>query len=135
MQTGLGLTSAQPKTYYVYSDLQEWKDLIAVIWDKISQTFVQHLKGLLHEVLLESAHSLTHSQRNTLHTPPQKQQSHSLCCECLKQKGNSSSPGKKKKRGKSILSLWERWRKGKSQTEDQRSFSTGTCCWVAVLHL
>lgn len=61
MQTGLGLTYAQPKTYYVYSDLQEWKDLIAVIWDKISQTFVQHLKGLLHEVLLESAHSLTHS--------------------------------------------------------------------------
>lgn len=50
MQMGLGLTYAQPKTYHVYSDLQEWRDLIAVTWDKIGQTFVQHQKELLHEV-------------------------------------------------------------------------------------
>lgn len=61
MIMGLGLTYAQPKTCYVYSDMQEWKDLIAVTWDKISQTFVQHQKELLHEVHVESAGSQTHS--------------------------------------------------------------------------
>lgn len=41
---GLGLTYAQPKTYSVYSDPLEWKNLIAVTWDKNSQIFaISHL--------------------------------------------------------------------------------------------
>lgn len=45
-------------------------------------------------------------QWNTLHRPPQKQQSHTSCCECLQQRGSSSFPGSKQ-RGNSILSLWK----------------------------
>lgn len=46
---------------------------------------------------------------NTLHSPPQKQQSHTSCSECLQQRAKSSSPGSKQ-RGNSILSLWQKWR-------------------------
>lgn len=41
---GLGLTYAQSKTYSVYSDPQECKNLIPVAWDKNSQIFaISHL--------------------------------------------------------------------------------------------